>query len=99
PLLRSHLFPYTTLFRSFPTSTIVISACFSRCRISGPLIRFSPSCRFIVWRNTPAVRRSLPILLAIVTVKLIVLPTCTTPAELCRSEEHTSELQSRENLV
>src|SRR5690606_40744229 len=80
---RSPLFPYTTLFRSPGTSLLVLSD--NR-------------------HNTP----SFPI--SAILVKLAGSPTgvksnlkspvCTIfPGGVFRSEEHTSELQSRENLV
>src|SRR5690606_41948089 len=81
-LLRSTLFPYTTLFRSRPPQRAS-----GRCRRCGGFSRGLPR-RFppqFLWRRPRRAVQPLP-----------------TPGETFRtprSEEHTSELQSRENLV
>src|SRR3712207_7526893 len=70
---RSTLFPYTTLFRSRPSTSVNRAPCASSTK-SGK----APAHRVIHGIGTPASRL---------------------PPDCCRSEEHTSELQSRQYLV
>src|SRR3712207_8907723 len=74
---RSTLFPYTTLFRSSPSS---VSAAGSRQRRRHTGCVWSEGRRPPIRRTTDWQRGSLG-------------------AACCRSEEHTSELQSRQYLV
>src|SRR5690606_39469809 len=91
PPLSSTLFPYTTLFRSRrQNSSIIHRVCVNLTpapQTSPPPSEFSP-------RRPPA---------SIHTIRaarvLALLPPLHTSDENPRSEEHTSELQSRENLV
>src|SRR5690242_21597500 len=89
----SHLFPYTTLFRSRAPSTVPASVL--RCRQDllaylrlNPLIRreLRQGWKKIIGRCQADAR--------VVTGDLVA-----ELAELTRSEEHTSELQSHVNLV
>src|SRR5690606_40710346 len=88
----SSLFPYTTLFRSRPSSTSASSTapiCAQRSRsiqtsLKSPYAIWAPS----TWQPTSSRTR--------------MANTCSTTKSSSaplRSEEHTSELQSRENLV
>src|SRR5207302_10746542 len=85
------LFPYTTLFRSPNHETP-----FSTGRGRRPVARMSPSltssrlARVFSWRSPPALRKKS-------ASKASSLKRERQRAS--RSEEHTSELQSRENLV
>src|SRR3712207_8745607 len=90
---RSTLFPYPTLFRSFPTAT-------------GPRDSSSPGCDVRTAHDPRAgpgaARRRLsrlPRALAAPDESPGPLPLRELPAALRRSEEHTSELQSRQYLV
>src|SRR3712207_8989823 len=91
---RSTLFPYTTLFRS--SSSIA-------CPIDVPLAAAStPKCRTLSARTlltaepvSAFTRPAFPTL----NGKLARHSTITCPALAGRSEEHTSELQSRQYLV
>src|SRR5690606_42081018 len=97
-LLRPHpkptLFPYTTLFRSrspwiwrrLKPSTVVESSL----RIEWMYIRQSPA---------PAGKAADELLISVICACGLAPRLFTTPKRNCRSEEHTSELQSRENLV
>src|SRR5690606_42078786 len=83
---RSPLFPYTTLFRSHRRFQVLFHRSGVRCRVG---------CR----------RYSTPLLFGLLRIRAE-MPTCLFPVlrscsfyRSCRSEEHTSELQSRENLV
>src|SRR5207302_11106072 len=78
------LFPYTTLFRS--AAPIVVSSSPNAGSIgSGPT--------FPAYRNSPACSHGSPISCSVTPSKRV------PPSRNRRSEEHTSELQSRENLV
>src|SRR5690606_39361845 len=89
---RSTLFPYTTLFRSALRR--------ERARQSAYVRRSSRSLPFAQWRRLPEFRRRL-------ATQYSQLPAQPAPCSngawrrsyRLRSEEHTSELQSRENLV
>src|SRR5690606_41760572 len=83
---RSSLFPYTTLFRSGPPW---FSA--NACRLWRTSSTHSSRDRGPAWcgRRGFIGWRNVP-------VKWVIFPS---PEGWCRSEEHTSELQSRENLV
>src|SRR5207302_11237966 len=86
----SPLFPYTTLFRSFNPAT---GAVVSKSRWLGTLDA-SPASGPLIARSTS---------IASSTV-LVIGPSLSSDqqsviAPVRRSEEHTSELQSRENLV
>src|SRR2546430_11555570 len=89
---RSTLFPYTTLFRSI----------FSQTR-TAPLVRFTPAGRAA--RGTAFASRRPPLKLYGITVgpqgavALIDADPKIPGAEIYRSEEHTSELQSQSNIV
>src|SRR5690606_40373948 len=83
---RSTLFPYTTLFRSFIASDSLFCS-----RQASALIKYcSANLSTMVYSSmgvTPNLTWYLNGYL------------CSIPADVVRSEEHTSELQSRENLV
>src|SRR5690606_41717092 len=84
---RSTLFPYTTLFRStlpFPLVDLII--------VFFSIKRHSNCAKDNAILYQDISNLFLDILLNGLQVRIIVLP-------LIRSEEHTSELQSRENLV
>src|SRR5690606_40119237 len=89
--LRSRLFPYTTLFRSSPTAPTAATrrSCATRTAV-GP----APANRARTGRRraTEARARVSP------PARYGPAPRRAAPAP-ARSEEHTSELQSRENLV
>src|SRR5690606_41312166 len=88
----SSVFPYTTLFRSTPVPSL---AGFKR--TSAPAKRTLTSWGIVVPTSGTAIRfflaSSTPLRIASATSLALPLPAPT------RSEEHTSELQSRENLV
>src|SRR5690606_40815864 len=89
-LPRSTLFPYTTLFRSLPPGGPVLNSFvkqINRLEAHGgtPL--------------SPTLHTLAPTLLSFEDQTAIVLITDGAPNCNDRSEEHTSELQSRENLV
>src|SRR5690606_40263382 len=92
---RSTLFPYTTLFRS--RSNTRSSSCWPRSMID-PCSSSSFSPNLSPWERTP-----FPTLLrergraCLVSSSWFELEETSSP--IPRSEEHTSELQSRENLV
>src|SRR5690606_41833847 len=88
----SPLFPYTTLFRSRDQTCDALSFC-STNSASGAVACFgaSASSRFA---SSPGLSSSCSIALR----KLLSAPP-RSPPRVFRSEEHTSELQSRENLV
>src|SRR5207302_9659010 len=95
PLPTSTLFPYTTLFRS---------SCAEGVRLLVPRRQRSPAASIAISTTTVSLRPSLPrsrqfqaartnnLYDALATIA------CASLAD-ARSEEHTSELQSRENLV
>src|SRR2546422_7057371 len=85
---RSTLFPYTTLFRS--------------CHFIHQLIRHSCCCLLLLSSQIEVLNLVSRRLIAIAASQIIVevLAACTHAADIeCRSEEHTSELQSRLHLV
>src|SRR5207302_4827731 len=86
PPPRSTLFPYTTLFRSKLLSTEYMQPCqlFWNCGPGMP-IRLSP---LPTEKRSPALEQ-----------KLMARGAAYADIDDDRSEEHTSELQSRENLV
>src|SRR5690606_40722272 len=91
---RSTLFPYTTLFRSdfVSTQTIPTTSSFA----DSNVIPFTPEAVLPIGRTSVSLKRiALPDFFANTTshVPLVNFPSNN------RSEEHTSELQSRENLV
>src|SRR5699024_12205922 len=86
---RSTLFPYTTLFRSF--SPFLAFILFSGIHL---LPHFDKSTRKKAFPMHTAARRILPALLLLLALLVSALPRA-----LARSEEHTSELQSRFDLV
>src|SRR5690606_41936484 len=89
--LQSPLFPYTTLFRSISSAaprSMSRRACGSGSAIDGLRLRFQRcAARLLEAQRDPL--RSQRFLHAVLTQALTEV----------RSEEHTSELQSRENLV
>src|SRR5690606_42113315 len=82
---RSTLFPYTTLFRSFKPN-----------HEKGSVYLFWRASRHIVPNARP---QRLLHLFSSEWMKLFGVVTTLTAVRDFRSEEHTSELQSRENLV
>src|SRR5690606_40578452 len=82
---RSTLFPYTTLFRSVLPEIRRIVAVDARVEIVDAGLVIDPSAG---GRRDPDLLR-----------KLLVPKLLTAVIDIERSEEHTSELQSRENLV
>src|SRR5690606_41345069 len=99
PLPLAILFPYTTLFRSavnvrlanavsdaslLITSTISVAACRASYGVAFPCIKAPPSPHVLYSEREREYSPALP---------------TSNPYVLVRSEEHTSELQSRENLV
>src|SRR5206468_12958697 len=95
--LSSPLFPYTTLFRSIPQTPVwemrILQSCFAMATVPAVLLLTPPlvgNCA-----NESLVQG--------VTVHLAeraaTLKTLTTLPYVERSEEHTSELQSRSDLV
>src|SRR3712207_9498368 len=93
---RSTLFPYTTLFRSASPAMTLPLPLIACARESGKLLLARPSPAIppaAVQRNpsySPPVTRLVP---------TTVVPSSLTPSARLRSEEHTSELQSRQYLV
>src|SRR3712207_9563079 len=93
---RSTLFPYTTLFRSRRAPGKVAMDL----RPAGPVAvrgqgRPEPEGRTLTSPGRPAPRRRLDRCTAVLAACPLTVP----PAEPARSEEHTSELQSRQYLV
>src|SRR3712207_7035510 len=80
---RSTLFPYTTLFRSFASYLAVVEQI-------GEVSSGGYFLIFWMFQNPPDLFYSLIKGMAMATVIVLVG---------CRSEEHTSELQSRQYLV
>src|SRR3989449_8449556 len=80
---RSTLFPYTTLFRSQQTARVVASQIADEIRMAGQGVPVHSS-KFDT---------------AMVESMAVVLPASTNSRIDFRSEEHTSELQSRLHLV
>src|SRR5690606_40949586 len=89
PTPRSTLFPYTTLFRSTAALPVLPKA-FSHflLPLASSLVRNVLACPVPFTASPPTVIffQNVP-------------HTSTSPSVVTRSEEHTSELQSRENLV
>src|SRR5690606_40412268 len=83
---RSTLFPYTTLFRSGDVGARLTGPDDMLAEITIAATPAEPAAAFS--RYSDDLMGKYPI----ATLSLL-------PADLCRSEEHTSELQSRENLV
>src|SRR5690606_41448134 len=90
---RATLFPYTTLFRS---SKITRTGANSRCIHHRPTDHFHQSRAPTVGTNRPNVQTSKMTMLADPLTRVQCPQGVGTRK---RSEEHTSELQSRENLV
>src|SRR3712207_7862771 len=88
---RSTLFPYTTLFRSAGAGIISVVVGFG----AQPVINDVVSGLFILFENIFLVGDYIEVGSARGTVEAIQLRT----TRLRRSEEHTSELQSRQYLV
>src|SRR2546430_9335115 len=90
---RSTLFPYTTLFRSVNVGEAVsLHRVRTEQKLATEKIAFEVLHR--INRVTPVTPTSL------LTLALLGLgDRALTPAEIRRSEEHTSELQSQSNLV
>src|SRR3712207_7366658 len=76
---RSTLFPYTTLFRSYGTLTVTLTAAY--------------------WLGVAALQWLVGLVTDQGESTLAVIATTLGIAALFRSEEHTSELQSRQYLV
>src|SRR5438874_3357665 len=79
PPPRSTLFPYTTLFRSFPIAP-------------RPFLSALPACSLVAQAEHPDVAER-------VVEERRAIAGRPAVADLARSEEHTSELQSRRDLV
>src|SRR5690606_42103951 len=95
---RSNLFPYTTLFRSkvatTPQKYINHSAIAAGLAIG--LMRQAP----YVWKTTASLFLTPSTAVSLIARLQMVKKTLSVVTVPChRSEEHTSELQSRENLV
>src|SRR3712207_7253720 len=88
---RSTLFPYTTLFRSYPSLAVTLNEEYPRLQVMrGPKkkgVRY-----FGPYAHAWAIRETLDTLTRVFPAR-----TCSTG--VFRSEEHTSELQSRQYLV
>src|SRR5690606_41763858 len=91
PLPSSTLFPYTTLFRSLRRG--VLAGLVPRGEVEGPRAPDAARARPVVRR---AVEREEAIHARDVREPAVRVPR---DRRAVRSEEHTSELQSRENLV
>src|SRR3712207_7969303 len=83
---RSTLFPYTTLFRSSAFT-------------AGRPLRHNSSFRFCFAAGAPHIEPILQTARASGTYKTETKPVSGTISSVGRSEEHTSELQSRQYLV
>src|SRR5690606_39868382 len=94
---RSTLFPYTTLFRSSMYSKFVVVK--YHCGLAGPSA--FPIHKYLadVSEEISSIDKSIffNILLRFILITCCFFPL--TSLDKLRSEEHTSELQSRENLV
>src|SRR5439155_17701588 len=90
PPPRSTLFPYTTLFRSKQSG----ASC-AKCRRFRRCLKANRSSLLTVRRNSSLIppENSFTVPTAATTAS------CFTPSTTRRSEEHTSELQSRGHLV
>src|SRR3712207_7860860 len=84
---RSTLFPYTTLFRSTPIANHTLGASFPKVRPATSGATHSRGVTGGVYKTRERIHRN------IADLRLLAIPTS------CRSEEHTSELQSRQYLV
>src|SRR5690606_39805312 len=88
------LCPYTTLFRSEPFHRAATG------RLAGDPGQLCPPCRQPVMARGPGSRPVSVIFVYLYNARLpIVAARCGGSCRPRRSEEHTSELQSRENLV
>src|SRR5260221_8917025 len=85
---RSTLFPYTTLFRSLEDFRFA-----SHVELSSRLIQQHQACTHLDGAQRTGERDALPLAAGQIGTALI------TAGEDCRSEEHTSELQSHSDLV
>src|SRR3712207_9002216 len=83
---RSTLFPYTTLFRSLPVEFGFLALAWLPFAVA--------TLRARVYRRAAAW-----LLVVGAVVGLVPLPYVNVPFDVARSEEHTSELQSRQYLV
>src|SRR5690606_39579081 len=96
PAPRSTLFPYTTLFRSF--LAVVAVTTFSSC--SDDDDQDGNSAQLAIYMtDAPGNYDEVWVNVTDVQIKTDVSTTDEGWTSLGRSEEHTSELQSRENLV
>src|SRR5207247_10825737 len=98
-LLRSSLFPYTTLFRSVML-VIVIGLAFFQYYTSDKLALAASGAKVVSPEEAPELHAMVERLCAMADLpkpKVAVVPTEVPNA--FRSEEHTSELQSRVDLV
>src|SRR3712207_7406285 len=87
---RSTLFPYTTLFRSEPSAMHVAT-------IGLDLAKHAFQVHGVNAEGRPVLRKRLR--RSEVAAFFAALPPCLVGMGACRSEEHTSELQSRQYLV
>src|SRR5690606_39802996 len=87
---RPTLFPYTTLFRSAPTVPYVSLGTLRGVLNVASTPRFARNQRIRVSASSSNERSF---------ATWSKMPAATMISSACRSEEHTSELQSRENLV
>src|SRR5690606_42028945 len=96
---RSTLFPYTTLFRSSPLPTTETST-LAGAAVPGASPRILAITTFVLLRRVTRIGSSVPD--GVARVKGGAVGACPGAGRrrgAFRSEEHTSELQSRENLV
>src|SRR5690606_41977555 len=89
---RATLFPYTTLFRSAREGTFVAATTKSFCEYASVLPNRWNSTWYATWPCIVCRFES-------ASVSTISREICRPSMTSLRSEEHTSELQSRENLV
>src|SRR5256884_1622803 len=93
---RSTLFPYTTLFRSYCKML-----CFTAGRRNGsrPRQNSKTSGRLRLTKDTVFANCAMKLFPAFNLSRFSIVPTSSNFGEDVRSEEHTSELQSRLHLV
>src|SRR5690606_39825769 len=92
------LFPYTTLFRSLASQIIIMARAHQIIALGGLLILFGSSC--VSKKKYVAIQASNETLHGKLDECNRSLSACMGDKSVMeRSEEHTSELQSRENLV